>query len=166
MNIFVRDLRSACLRPILFAKATNWKNYMSRNLRPFIKGRVIVVGAGLGSSTTYLCNRSHVRWLCLDPDANHVSHLKDLIAAQKLPPCSEARCGVLNDLAPGDRADTIIYVDVLEHIQDDDAELLNRCRSSCTGGSLWFSPQQAGFWRSFGILCGFVRNSGCYPFSS
>jgi hypothetical protein len=107
----------------LFANATNWKKYMSVKLRPYISGDVIEVGAGLGSSTKYLCNRSHARWLCLDPDASHVSHLNRLIAGRKLPPCCEARRGILADLAPDERADTIIYVDVLEHIENDEEEM-------------------------------------------
>ncbi len=61
----------------LFANATNWKSYVSRKLRPYIEGGVIEVGAGIGGSTKYLCDRSYGRWLCLDPDANHVSHLKN-----------------------------------------------------------------------------------------
>ena len=107
----------------LFAKATNWKNYFSRKLRPYIGGSVIEVGAGLGGSTKYLCDLSHVHWLCLDPDAYNVSHLKALIATRKLPPCCEARCGVLADLSPDEFADTIIYIDVLEHIENDEGEM-------------------------------------------
>jgi len=107
----------------LFAKATNWKNYVGKKLRPYIAGNVIEVGAGLGASTKYLCNLSHGRWICLEPDANHVSHLKGLIAARKLPPCCEAICGVLADLAPAEFADTIIYIDVLEHIERDEEEM-------------------------------------------
>jgi hypothetical protein len=118
----------------LFADAINWKSYLGTNLRPYITGSVIEVGAALGSSTKYLCDGSHVRWLCLDPDANHVSHLKGLIAARKLPPCCEARRGVLADLAPGDCADTIVYVDVLEHIQDDEAEMLVAAAHVAQGG--------------------------------
>jgi SAM-dependent methyltransferase len=120
----------------LFAKATNWKNYLSKKLRPYITGRVIEVGAGLGSSTKYLCDRSHVRWVCLDPDAKHASHLKSLIAAGKLPPCCEVRCSVLADLARGDLADTILYVDVLEHIQDDEAEMLVAAAHLAPGGHI------------------------------
>ena len=107
----------------LFAKATNWKNYAGGKLRPYITGSVIEVGAGLGGSTNYLFNRNHVRWLCLDPDANHVSYLRGLISARKLPPCCEARCGVLADLNAEECADTIIYFDVLEHIEDDEEEM-------------------------------------------
>jgi SAM-dependent methyltransferase len=120
----------------VFAKATNWKNYVSKKLRPYITGSVIEVGAGLGSSTKYLCDRTHVRWLCLDPDANHSSHLKSLIAAGKLPPCCEARCGVLADLDRSDVADTILYVDVLEHIQDDEAEMLIAAAHLAPGGHI------------------------------
>jgi Methyltransferase domain len=120
----------------LFANATNWKNYVGVNLRPYITGSVIEVGAGLGSSTRYLCSGSHVRWLCLDPDANHVSHLKALIAARKLPACCEARWGVLADLAPTDCANTIIYVDVLEHIQDDESEMLVAAAHLAPGGRI------------------------------
>ena len=51
----------------LFASATNWKKYFSKKLRPYITGNVIEVGAGLGSSTTYLCNYDYPHWLCLGP---------------------------------------------------------------------------------------------------
>jgi SAM-dependent methyltransferase len=107
----------------LFANATNWKKYIGAKLRPYISGSVIEVGAGLGSSTKYLCDQSHARWLCLDPDARHVAHLNGLIASRKLPACCKARRGILADLAPDQRADTIIYVDVLEHIESDEAEM-------------------------------------------
>jgi len=107
----------------LFGRATNWKTYFGARLRPYISGSVIEVGAGLGSSTKYLCDLNHARWLCLDPDPKHVSHLNDLIAGGNLPPFCEARRGILADLGPDERADTIIYVDVLEHIENDEAEM-------------------------------------------
>jgi 2-polyprenyl-3-methyl-5-hydroxy-6-metoxy-1,4-benzoquinol methylase len=107
----------------LFAKATNWKSYWSRALNPYIKGRVIEVGAGLGTSTKVMATKSHPRWLCLDPDPNHVSHIAQLIASGDLPPFCQAECGVLADLEADVLADTIVYVDVLEHIDDDEGEL-------------------------------------------
>jgi SAM-dependent methyltransferase len=119
----------------LFATATNWKNYIAKKLRPYIRGSVIEVGAGLGGSTKYLCDRSIGRWLCLDPDANHVSYLKDLISARKLPPCCEVRCGVLTDL-PEERADTIVYIDVLEHIEDDEHEIRVAAAHLTPGGHI------------------------------
>jgi SAM-dependent methyltransferase len=119
-----------------FAKATTWKRYLSRRLRPYIAQNVIEVGAGLGGSTEYLCDRMHARWLCLDPDAQHVSHLASRIAAGDLLPCCEARCGVLADLPPEESADTIIYVDVLEHIENDEDEMRVAAARLITGGHI------------------------------
>jgi hypothetical protein len=107
----------------LFAKATNWKRYVSKILQPYIAEIVIEVGAGLGSTTKYLCDRIDVRWLCLDPDPRHVAHVADRIATGDLPPCCEARCGALADVPPDEGADTIVYIDVLEHIENDEEEM-------------------------------------------
>ena len=111
----------------LFAKAANWKRYWSSKVRPFIAGNVIEVGAGLGTSTEYLCERHDGRWVCLEPDPRFASHLADRISAGELPACCKAACGVLADLDPTERADTILYIDVLEHIETEflDAVLLD-----------------------------------------
>jgi SAM-dependent methyltransferase len=107
----------------LFEKAANWKRYWSSKVRPYIAGNVIEVGAGLGTSTEYLCERLEARWICLDPDTRFASHLANRISAGELPACCQARCGVLADLDPNDRVDTILYIDVLEHIDGDEAEM-------------------------------------------
>ena len=119
----------------LFEKATNWKNYVGRKLGPYLAESIVEVGAGRGGSTKYLCDGSYSRWICLDPDSDHVSHLKGLISARKLPPCCEARCGILANL-PEECADTIIYIDVLEHIEDDENEMRIAAIHLVTGGHI------------------------------
>jgi SAM-dependent methyltransferase len=107
----------------VFAEAINWKKYWSGKLKPYIAGSVIEVGAGLGSSTKYLCEGGHFRWLCLDPDPMHASHLEARIAGGELPASCGVVCGVLGDLVLQTQVDTILYVDVLEHIENDADEL-------------------------------------------
>src|SRR5215469_9683834 len=107
----------------LFAKAVNWKKYWSSKLRPFIRGYVIEVGAGLGASSEFLCKDSGSRWLCLDPDPSFASHIAERIDTGELPANCEAKCGVLADLPPEELADTILYIDVLEHIERDVDEM-------------------------------------------
>jgi SAM-dependent methyltransferase len=107
----------------LFAEAVNWKKYWSSKLLSFITGYVIEVGAGLGGSTKFLHPDGHARWLCLDPDPRFVSHLAQRIITGDLPQCCEVKCGVLSDLPPEELADTILYIDVLEHIKNDEAEM-------------------------------------------
>jgi hypothetical protein len=120
----------------LFRHATNWKRYWSSKVRPYIRGNVIEVGAGLGASTEYLCERHDARWICLDPDPRFASELCKRINAGELPACCEARCGVLADLDRDDRADTIIYIDVLEHIESDKAEMHVATAFLNTGGRI------------------------------
>src|ERR1700733_12974722 len=111
-----------------FAEATNWKRYWSNKVRPFTGESVIEVGAGIGSSTRYLCGNGRSSWLCLDPDPAHASHLEALVSARALPAVCKVICGVLDDLATDLRVDTILYIDVLEHIEYDEAEI--RCASA------------------------------------
>jgi SAM-dependent methyltransferase len=107
----------------IFAKATNWKKYWAGKLRPYIRGEVLEVGAGVGTSTQYLCSQQYPRWLCLDPDPSHVVQITQLIASRELPGFCVAKTGILTDLTSDFLADTILYIDVLEHIEDDEKEM-------------------------------------------
>jgi hypothetical protein len=120
----------------LFGKAANWKRYWSSKVRPYIVGNVIEVGAGLGASTKYLCGQHEASWICLDPDPRFASHLVQRIGAGELPACCEARCGVLQDLDSNERADTILYIDVLEHIESDETEMRAAAALLNTGGRI------------------------------
>lgn len=107
----------------LFAHVTNWKSYFASRIRPHLGDEVLEVGAGLGATAKTLCKRPHKRWLCLEPDAQLVRALQTAAAAHELPACCQPRTGTLADLADDERFDSILYIDVLEHIPDDRAEL-------------------------------------------
>lgn len=98
----------------LFRDATNWKAYFARFVKPFVRGAVLEVGAGAGATTAALSGASHERWLCLEPDST--------LAAEIAGMC-EIMIGTTADLDPRPQFDTILYIDVLEHIDDDRAEL-------------------------------------------
>jgi hypothetical protein len=49
--------------------------------------------------------------------------MRDEVDAGRLPAICEVRVGTLEDLDASDVFDTILYIDVLEHIQDDRGEL-------------------------------------------
>ncbi len=142
----------------LFAKAANWKRYWSSKVRPYIAGNVIEVGAGLGTSTEYLCDRHNARWICLDPDPRFASHLVNRIRTGELPACCQARCGVLADLDRNDRADTILYIDVLEHIDNDEAEMQVAAAILNKGGRIVvLAPAFNWLYSSFDKAIGHVR---------
>jgi SAM-dependent methyltransferase len=120
----------------LFATAERWKAYVRRQVRPFLGCQVLEVGAGHGGTTRVLCDDGPLRWVCLEPDASLADRLMASISSGLLPDCCEARIGTLADLDESDRFDTILYMDVLEHIADDRAEVARAADQLRQGGHL------------------------------
>lgn len=120
----------------LFQRATRWKSYFRDQLRPFIGKRVLEVGAGTGGTTRILCNGTQQSWLCLEPDAQLASRIGPAVASGELPPCCSARVGSTESLASDFTFDTILYIDVLEHIENDAAEVERAAQLLAPGGHL------------------------------
>src|SRR5947207_14029173 len=103
----------------LFEKARNWKAYWRSQIAGFVRGDVLEVGAGIGANTLALAGLDFERWTCLEPDAA-------LAARITLPPRGrhKAVAGTIDDLTPAEaKFDAILYIDVLEHIEDDRRQL-------------------------------------------
>ena len=119
----------------LFADMRNWKEYSSRQLRPFLTGDILEVGAGIGSNTRYLDCGGNGRWVCLEPDPDlHGQLVRNLAARQSGRPY-ETVCGTLKSIT-GQQFDTIVYIEVLEHISDDRDELSRAASHLKPGGHL------------------------------
>jgi SAM-dependent methyltransferase len=121
----------------LFACAHNWKAYWSRHVRPFVVGDVLEVGAGIGSNTRFLDPGGDGRWVCLEPDPRLIAQLTEDLATQSANSRpKEAVCGNLQSLDSSQRFDTIVYIDVLEHIENDREELENAASRLVPGGRI------------------------------
>jgi SAM-dependent methyltransferase len=120
----------------LFAHARTWKTYIARKLKPFIHGDVLEVGAGTGNTTRFLHDPEHLQWTCLEPDPELAQILADSLVENDLEDTVHVAVGTIADL-PTDRAfDSILYIDVLEHIQDDAQELIMAVSRLRTSGKL------------------------------
>jgi SAM-dependent methyltransferase len=141
----------------LFAAVTNWKTYWSEQIRPYLRGDVLEVGAGIGSNTRFLDFDGAGRWVCLEPDRELCRQLAEACAEKKACRAYEAICGTLASLA-GQAFDTIIYIDVLEHI-DNDREELNRAvlRLRPGGHIIVLSPAHQGLYSPFDRAIGHFR---------
>lgn len=106
----------------LFANARNWKSYLRDMISPHLGDTVLEVGAGIGGTTSVFASEAHSKWLCLEPDPQLANKLDDAINNHALPGCCEARVGTLNSLPDDEHFDSIIYIDVLEHIERDHEE--------------------------------------------
>ena len=122
----------------LFAEARHWKAYVRRRVAPYLGRRVLEVGAGHGGTTRALCSAApeDVDWVCLEPDLELAGRLSRSIEAGELPPRVRVRVGTLADVEPEPGFDSILYMDVLEHIEDDRAELAEAAERLAPGGFL------------------------------
>ena len=108
----------------LFAGAVHWKLYFRSQLRTFIRGNVLEVGAGLGGTTKVLCQGAANSWTCLEPDAKLADRLRmeiaqdSVLAARSI----QVTTGTMAEVPVGALFDTILYIDVIEHIENDQAE--------------------------------------------
>jgi glycosyltransferase involved in cell wall biosynthesis len=106
-------------------RARGFNRWLFRQLAPYVGRRVLEAGSGIGNLTELLLDRE--RLACVDVDPFYVErtnqrhgHLDNLSVHQadlsKLENCSELRKANL---------DTIVCINVLEHIEDDSKVLRN-----------------------------------------
>lgn len=119
-----------------FSFATNWKSYFASQILPLLKGEVLEVGAGLGTTTEVLYCGKIKSWVCLEPDREMAELLERKIAERELPLCCKARKGTLRDLGEKEKFDSILYIDVLEHIEKDAEEAHRAFDHLLPGGRL------------------------------
>jgi len=137
----------------LFSRAATWKSYLAGQVRPFIAGDVLEVGAGIGANTRFLLAETIRHWTCLEPDAQLAARIKHASDARV-----DVRCGVLADLPVDMAFDSIIYIDVLEHIEDDAAELAAAAARLRPGGHLVvLSPAHPWLFTPFDAAIGHFR---------
>jgi len=118
----------------LFAKAVNWKCCVFSHLEPYLRGHVLEVGAGIGANAGALASGRFERWTCLEPDAGLAARIP-----QHAPPGDarfEIQIGTLANISPEARFDAILYLDVLEHIEDDRGEVARAAALLAEGGHL------------------------------
>ena len=116
----------------IFAQATNWKRYWISRVAPFLKGDVLEAGSGAGANTTVLRPLCRGRYVSLEPDARLVREAEENLR-HRLPE-TEFRTGTVESLSPNAMFDCVLYVDVLEHIEDDRGELACAAKHLRPGG--------------------------------
>jgi 2-polyprenyl-3-methyl-5-hydroxy-6-metoxy-1,4-benzoquinol methylase len=142
----------------LFARAHAWKEYVRSQIAPFIRGRVLEVGAGLGGTTRVLCTGSEIEWICLEPDPRLAAEAEQKIMAGDLPSNCRVVAGTTKraEIEPG--FDTVLYMDVLEHIADDRAEMARAAELLNPGGHvIVLAPAHQWLFTNFDAAIGHER---------
>lgn len=148
----------------LFARAVNWKSYWRSHVEPHLGRSVLEVGAGIGGTTELLCRADGTappatrHWVCLEPDPALAEELSAKARAGGIPSCCEVKVGTVEDVPAGQTFDSILYIDVLEHIADDRGELDRASRHLAPGGVLIvLSPAHPSLYSRFDRAIGHHR---------
>lgn len=121
----------------IFANAVNCKSYFRKAVRRYLGRDVLEVGAGCGATTAVLYSSDVNQWVCLKPDRGLVAEIEQAISAGTLPNCCRAAAGFLDDgPAPEESFDSVLYINVLEHIENDREELNKAVRFLRPGGHI------------------------------
>ena len=130
-SYFGRDLEAMTF-------AVNYHRWIVREFEPYLRGFAAEVGAGTGNLTRLLQGRVN-NLTAFEPSANMFPLLRESASGlDNVQPVN----GYLGDApAPSDGYDCLVYVNVLEHIEDDRQEVANMLAALRRGGhALIFVP--------------------------
>ena len=121
------------------AEARNYYGWISDAFAPYLGTRVLEVGAGIGTFTEHLLARAPAaRITAVEPAANNFPHLARRFERDaRVTP----RQGYLDTSTPASSVDSVVAVNVMEHVQDDAGFLAAATRALVPGGHvLLFVP--------------------------
>src|SRR5206468_4391930 len=107
-------------------------------------------------NTRYLDTGRLSRFVCLEPDTELVGRLADQLRAGSRK--YETICGTLASIPAEECFDTICYIDVLEHIEDDAGEMKRAAAHLRPGGRvIVLSPAHQWLFTAFDGAIGHFR---------
>jgi glycosyltransferase involved in cell wall biosynthesis len=130
-----RDIYFAKDKDILdaFAGAPNFNRWMADTIRPYIGRNVLEIGAGMGNLTRQLLP-GRKRYVATDIDHEHLDRLSNRLSHRPRLEIAELNAAIPRDHeAFRGQMDTVICLNVLEHIEDD-LEALRNIRSMLEDG--------------------------------
>ncbi|HEY7389138.1 MAG TPA: bifunctional glycosyltransferase/class I SAM-dependent methyltransferase [Bryobacteraceae bacterium] len=140
------------------AGTARFNRWMAETIRPWMGKRVLELGAGIGNMTQHL-SRSRKLYVATDLDEEHLARLR--VRFQNRPSFESARCDLCNraDFAAlGGGFDTVVCLNVLEHVKDDLEGLRNIRSALAPGGrAIVLVPQDQAIYGTLDKVLGHYR---------
>jgi len=106
------------------AAAPRFNRWMFERLRPWIGRRVLEIGAGIGNMSALLLDHAAVdRVVLTDTEPYYLSRLRERFAGRAQVAVAELRLPARDPRLVAERFDTVVCLNVLEHIEQDGAAL-------------------------------------------
>src|SRR2546430_7089592 len=106
------------------AAAPRFNRWMFERLRPWIGRRVLEIGAGIGNISAFVVDHAGVERVVLtDTEPFYLSRLRERFAGRPQVAVAELRLPARDPRLAAERLDTVVCLNVLEHIEQDGAAL-------------------------------------------
>jgi SAM-dependent methyltransferase len=157
---FTRDLYTDPGAVILHSLAgtRRFNKWMAETIRPWLGARVLELGAGIGNMTQHL-SRSRKLYVATDLDEEHLARLR--VRFQSRPNVDFRVCDLRDSAdfaALGGCFDTVVCLNVLEHIDDDLGGLRNiRSALEPGGRAIVLVPQDQSIYGTLDKVLGHYR---------
>jgi len=138
------------------AGATNYYRWILDRFRPYLGRRLMEVGAGIGTFSEYLAEGVPGATLTLlEPAGNNLIRLRERFAGR---PGVNVQAGYLDESVEPECVDSVVAVNVLEHVPDDAAFVKAAARALQPGGRvILFVPAGPGIFGSLDEAFGHYR---------
>lgn len=136
--------------------AARFFDWIIDGFEPWIRGRVLEVGAGSGAVSSRILERhKELSIVALEPAANMYRVLEETAGSN---PRLTAFRSTLEDYDQDGSFDTVLYISVLEHVEDDATELKLAASTLRPGGAvLVFVPAFEGLYSELDYKTGHYR---------
>ena len=140
--------------------AENYHRWILEIFRPFLGQRIVEVGAGTGSFSRLLLDLEPSELTLIEPSEmfSALTEFADGVESRtNIQIKKDVFTNVAEQLCADSRPDSIVYINVLEHIQDDEGELRAVHRTLADGGHVCIFVPAIQF-----LLSDFDRHIGHY----
>ncbi len=116
-------------------RAQNFNQWMADAIEPYVGARVLEIGAGIGNITTWLLPRDF--YLASDINPHYLDYLNNLSLGKPYLNVARLDLQTPQDFAPWrSKFDTVVCLNVLEHVRDPLLALRNMYDALAPGGRL------------------------------
>lgn len=120
----------------LAAAAPNYNRWLFERVSRWVGRRVLEIGAGVGTMSAFLMNGARERVVLSDTDPHYLERLRERFAPYAHVGVAKLRLPFFEEALARERFDTIICLNVLEHVRNDMLSLGTMFRLLQPGGRL------------------------------
>lgn len=142
---------------VSMANVPHFNRWMGDAIRPYIGTRVLEIGAGIGNMTRGFCPRD--KYTVTDLNPLYVDYLHGTFQGRPYLDVRKCDLGDARDFEPlAERYDTVVCLNVLEHVPDERGALMNiRSALAADGRAIILVPQNPRLHGTLDEVLGHVR---------